>query len=108
VSIALQHGVPLKTIVNKLVHTRFEPSGFTKNPAIPTAKSLPDYIFRWIGMKFLPAEDQPTNGDNGNNHYIMPDANVQSAPPCPECGTITTPSGSCYRCDNCGGTTGCS
>jgi ribonucleoside-diphosphate reductase alpha chain len=53
ISLCLQYGVPLKTLVEKFAHSRFEPSGFTKNPDIPIAKSLPDYIFRWLGQTFL-------------------------------------------------------
>lgn len=56
-SLALQYGVPLKVLVEKFSHTRFEPSGFTPNPEIPYAKSIMDYMFRWLGKKFLPAED---------------------------------------------------
>ncbi len=73
ISLCLQYGVPLKTLVEKFAHSRFEPSGFTKNPDIPIAKSLPDYIFRWLGQTFLgggfkvPApkslQPEPTNGD---------------------------------------------
>lgn len=57
VSIGLQYGVPLKTLVNKFSHVRFEPSGFTQNPNIRMAKSVVDYIFRWLGTKF-PTTDQ--------------------------------------------------
>jgi ribonucleoside-diphosphate reductase alpha chain len=53
ISMCLQYGVPVKSLVEKFAHTRFEPSGFTKNPNIPIAKSLPDYIFRWLGVTFL-------------------------------------------------------
>jgi ribonucleoside-diphosphate reductase alpha chain len=53
VSLGLQHGVPLRLFVNKFSHVRFEPHGFTKNPDIPIAKSIVDYIFRWLGIKFL-------------------------------------------------------
>ena len=53
VSLGLQHGVPLRLLVNKFSHIRFEPHGFTKNPDIPIAKSIIDYIFRWLGIKFL-------------------------------------------------------
>ncbi len=56
VSIAMQYGVPLEVLVAKFSHTRFEPSGITRNPEIPKAKSLMDYIVRWLGLKFLPAE----------------------------------------------------
>ena len=52
-SMGLQYGVPLKVLVDKFVHSRFEPSGFTQNPEIPLAKSIVDYIFRWIGMNFV-------------------------------------------------------
>ena len=63
-SIALQYGVPLKVLVNKFVHLRFEPSGFTSNPNIRIAKSIIDYLFRWLAMKFLPTEDQVAVGVN--------------------------------------------
>ena len=53
ISLALQYGVPLQALVDKFSHTRFEPSGFTKNPEIPIAKSITDYIFRWLASKFL-------------------------------------------------------
>lgn len=59
VSIALQYGVPLKVLVGKFMHTRFEPSGFTTNPDIPSAQSVMDYIFRWLSQKFLEGEDLP-------------------------------------------------
>jgi ribonucleoside-diphosphate reductase alpha chain len=53
ISIGLQYGVPLEVFVNKFAHSRFEPAGFTKNPDIPIAKSIADYIFRWLGMEFI-------------------------------------------------------
>ncbi len=62
VSLALQYGVPLKDVVNKFAHVRFEPSGFTGNPEIPIAKSLVDYIFRWLGSRFLENEDKGVLG----------------------------------------------
>ena len=62
VSVALQYGVPLHDLVHKFAHVRFEPSGFTANPEIPIAKSIVDYIFRWMGSKFLPPEDRATLG----------------------------------------------
>ncbi len=58
ISIALQYGVPLRTLVDKFSHTRFEPSGFTTNPEIPIAKSITDYIFRWLASKFLSTDEQ--------------------------------------------------
>jgi ribonucleoside-diphosphate reductase alpha chain len=54
ISIGLQYGVPLEVFVNKFAHSRFEPAGFTTNPDIPIAKSIADYIFRWLGMEFIP------------------------------------------------------
>ncbi len=57
ISIALQYGVPLKMLVDKFSHMRFDPAGFTNNPDIPMAESIIDYIFRWLGKKFLPQED---------------------------------------------------
>lgn len=60
VSLALQYGVPLKVLCQKFSHTRFEPSGFTGNPQIGYAKSLMDYMFRWLALKFLPKEILPS------------------------------------------------
>ncbi len=54
ISVALQYGVPIESLVNKFTHQRFEPAGITHNPEIPFAKSLVDYIFRWLGMEFVP------------------------------------------------------
>jgi hypothetical protein len=59
ISFALQHGVELRFLVDKFSHARFEPSGFTGNPEIPLAKSIVDYVFRWMALRFLPKEDQP-------------------------------------------------
>lgn len=74
ISMCLQYGVPVKSLVEKFAHTRFEPSGFTKNPDIPIAKSIPDYIFRWFGMTFLdgykePAAARPLTLDSGDTHH---------------------------------------
>jgi ribonucleoside-diphosphate reductase alpha chain len=206
VSLALQYGVPLRDLVNKFAHVRFEPSGFTGNQEIPIAKSIVDYIFRWMGSRFLPADeraqiglidrgalvdspapfsfggfgsgaptapaaeegpsaideaiakpptastkateppadapkataiaaapkadlpvltssdqaDPHTNGNgNGNGHALSAIAaslgttkvsfTVQEdAPSCAECGSIMIRNGSCYKCLNCGSTSGCS
>ncbi len=62
VSVALQYGVPLRDLVNKFAHVRFEPSGFTGNQEIPIAKSIVDYIFRWLGSRFLGTEDRAALG----------------------------------------------
>ena len=121
VSLTLQYGVPLKVLVNKFAHTRFEPSGFTKNSQIPIAKSLSDYIFRWLASKFLTKEEQAEVGVLVNNPPTDSDDQTQEeedksfafaaqedAPPCPECGSIMVRNGSCYKCLNCGATSGCS
>jgi ribonucleoside-diphosphate reductase alpha chain len=148
-SLALQYGVPLRVMVNKFSHMRFEPNGFTKNPEIPMAKSLIDYIFRWLASRFLDAEDQeavgivrrdplPEPGAStdlalsaeepdkapaqavaeeagmaGGNGHLAPTQKLTfvvnaDAPACSECGAITVRSGACYKCLNCGATTGCS
>jgi ribonucleoside-diphosphate reductase alpha chain len=61
-SVSLQYGVPLRDLVNKFAHVRFEPAGFTGNPEIPIAKSIVDYVFRWMGSRFLPAEERAALG----------------------------------------------
>ncbi len=62
ISIALQYGVPLETLVQKFSYMRFEPEGITGNPEIPFAKSMPDYIMRWLASRFLDAETQEELG----------------------------------------------
>jgi ribonucleoside-diphosphate reductase alpha chain len=117
ISYNLQYGVPLKFLVEKFAHVRFEPSGWTGNPAVPYAKSIMDYIFRWLGAKFLGPEFGVTEaGETGtlrptevNPQQSLPFAPVVAdAPLCAECGSIMTRNGSCYKCGNCGGTSGCS
>ena len=133
ISIALQYGVPLKVLVDKFSHARFEPSGFTNNPEIPIAKSISDYIFRWLGLKFLAKDDAPTTGgimptvaatpaqpklrqqDSSQRIISAMERNEKvvfqtqaDAPPCHECGSIMIRSGSCYKCLQCGSTSGCS
>jgi len=134
ISYALQYGVPLQVLVDKFSHARFEPSGMTKNPEIRFAKSIVDYIFRWLATKFLSPEAQFRAGVNlkeepvagiGNQGSGIGDAGsaaksaspkplefaaIQSqedAPPCSTCGSIMVRSGSCYKCANCGTTSGC-
>ncbi|MBI4964601.1 MAG: vitamin B12-dependent ribonucleotide reductase [Desulfomonile tiedjei] len=131
-SISLQYGVPLEALVNKFIHVRFEPSGFTSNPDIPMAKSLTDYIFRYLGIRFLNKEQQEAAGllpSGTPNHQLLEGSgsaptpaeplrrvgtsghafNPQSdAPACPDCGAIMVRNGSCYNCLNCGATSGCS
>jgi ribonucleoside-diphosphate reductase alpha chain len=132
ISMALQYGVPLEALVEKFSHVRFEPSGFTKNPEIPYAKSITDYIFRWLASKFLSAERQEAVGVQASETSLRPHSGpvtavsvrtdrapegpspgaamrAQSdAPPCHYCGSIMIRNGSCYRCANCGSTSGCS
>ncbi len=118
VSYCLQYGVPLKFLVDKFGHVRFEPSGWTGNPQIPYAKSIPDYIFRWLAAKFLGGEYAAAN-EAGETTVLRPtEASPQAtlpfpavatdAPMCAECGGMMTRNGSCYKCENCGGTSGCS
>jgi ribonucleoside-diphosphate reductase alpha chain len=126
ISLALQYGVPLKVLVDKFSHTRFEPSGFTGNRDIPIAKSITDYLFRWLALKFLPGEKevqaeldlQPAASSEKKPAASVPSLPVQSArdtylnqadaPPCHTCGAIMVRSGACYKCSNCGATSGCS
>jgi ribonucleoside-diphosphate reductase alpha chain len=136
ISMALQYGVPLEALVEKFSHVRFEPSGFTKNAEIPYAKSITDYIFRYLASKFLSTEHQEAVGVQPSEGSLKPmtglpaaSAGVASgasstrtsgpsmegsfraqadAPPCHYCGSIMTRNGSCYRCANCGSTSGCS
>jgi ribonucleoside-diphosphate reductase alpha chain len=117
VSFNLQYGVPIKFLVDKFAHVRFEPSGWTGNQQIPYAKSIMDYIFRWLGAKFLspeyavseagePMTLRPTETDPQQQLPFLPV--TADAPLCAECGSIMTRNGSCYKCGNCGGTSGCS
>jgi ribonucleoside-diphosphate reductase alpha chain len=187
----LQYGVPLRDLVSKFAHVRFEPSGFTGNAEVPIAKSIVDYIFRWMGSRFLPKDDRDalgilggaivseapadaavpgtidlaagiadstaaapppapstsSGGEGGDRPTASRPAasgalapmssarsNVQSghangsdaivapsgigprlafsvsadSPSCMDCGSIMVRSGSCYKCLNCGATSGCS
>jgi ribonucleoside-diphosphate reductase alpha chain len=148
VSIGLQHGVPLKLLCEKFAHTRFEPSGWSRNPDIGFAKSIMDYIFRWLQLRFLTGQQQalfdglrpkyvnappPGTPDEAMPSYSGPAAEQTSlpgieirtghvhaadalkdlidmgdAPVCTVCGAIMTRNGSCYRCVECGSTSGCS
>ena len=118
ISVSLQYGVPLKVLVDKFSHSRFEPSGFTNNPQIPIAKSIVDYIFRWLGYKFMKSEevaqtDAAPAADAGHiaaiqAHERQVFQTQADAPPCPECGTIMVRNAACYKCLNCGTTNGCS
>jgi ribonucleoside-diphosphate reductase alpha chain len=135
ISYALQYGVPLQDLVDKFSHVRFEPSGMTRNPDVRFAKSIVDYIFRWMAAKFLSHEAQFRAGVNNREELVTspeqlpldvaaaagaaPTAavvskpgfaaiqNQEDAPPCSTCGSIMVRSGSCYKCANCGTTSGC-
>ena len=142
ISYALQYGVPLQALVDKFSHVRFEPSGMTKNADVRFAKSIVDYIFRWMASKFLSPEAQYLAGVNNRDEVgsdmkadaavpapkaapattarvsptgaIVPSGtpfaamqNQEDAPPCTTCGSIMVRSGSCYKCSNCGTTSGC-
>jgi len=158
VSLAFQYGVPLQVLCDKFIHSRFEPSGFTRNPNIPIAKSLMDYIFRWLALKFLTGSTENEHGETQADAGVIavpqpplqaaaePD-NLQSftpqqgtpslrlvpasshhtggvpsptstqkvafvaqsdSPPCHDCGSIMVRNGACYKCLNCGSTSGCS
>ena len=108
-SVALQYGVPLEVMVRKFSHMRFEPGGYTSNPEIPIAKSIIDYIFRWLGSRFLDAAAQDALGivRTTPSPTALPFSGNADAPSCADCGAITVRSGTCYRCLNCGTTTGC-
>lgn len=110
-SLALQYGVPLETLVDKFSHVRFEPSGFTKNPDIPYAKSLTDYIFQFLGKKFLSSavDSEATEQDQPENVKIFSQNGAQlDAPMCANCGTIMVRQGACFYCQTCGVSSGCS
>jgi ribonucleoside-diphosphate reductase alpha chain len=131
VSIALQYGVPLRALIDKFVNSRFEPSGYTGNPEIRYAKSIVDYIGRWVGSKFVsrdytdrdisdadsdetpakpPAPEMQARGyaSADSTSAPRPRTAIDDAPSCSECGMLMTPNGSCYKCANCGSTSGCS
>jgi ribonucleoside-diphosphate reductase alpha chain len=132
VSLALQYGVPLEVLVRKFTHTRFEPSGMTSNPEIRFAKSIMDYIFQWLSLKFLDRKDSANGFVQDLGREGEPDAgatvasekapaqdarreareqlfvNQADAPACHDCGTIMVRNGACYKCLTCGSTSGCS
>ncbi len=153
-SIALQHGVPLKLLCEKFAHTRFEPSGWSSHPEIGYAKSIVDYIFRWLYLRFLTGRQQmlfdnlrpkswpaaegvgdlngsigsgpgsglgsgPGSGSMTSDQRPTPGSihaadalasmiDMGDAPSCSFCGSIMVRNGSCYKCMNCGSTSGCS
>ena len=126
ISLALQYGVPLQTLVDKFAYTRYEPAGYTNNPEIRIAKSISDYIFRYLGSKFLkhsnPDEiEEDVETKTGGVSAPMKELsqrilseekstfqNQADAPVCPECGSLMVRNGACYKCLNCGSVYGCS
>ncbi len=124
VSVGLQHGVPLKVLCDKLSHTRFEPSGWTGNEEMGYAKSIMDYLFRWMELRFLSGKQLPlfvtTAAASGEtvrapdqapasvSQFLHDAYEVGDAPLCTTCGSLMVRNGSCYKCVNCGGTSGCS
>ena len=121
VSLALQHGVPLRVLCEKLSHMRFEPSGWSGNAKIGYAKSLMDYIARRLELRFLtgdqgelfkalPMPVQPAIEANSSDPVGALGELIQmgDAPTCNFCGSLMVRSGTCYRCMTCGGTSGCS
>jgi ribonucleoside-diphosphate reductase alpha chain len=134
ISLGLQYGVPLKVFVDKLLNTRFEPSGITANPNIRFVSSVLDYIARWLGGRFISSDYLKLNGGAHAETAAtvapapvlpaMTQANLdamqtalaasrlgnahEGAPACSECGMLMVPNGACYKCENCGSTSGCS
>lgn len=126
ISIAFQHGVPLKTLVQKFSYVRFEPAGYTENPAIQVATSITDYIFRYLAMRFLPSSDLDELGIKAPNKEVeavlkkmekSADARVRditsNASPvvyadsvCRVCGGMLIQTGSCKTCMQCGTSNG--
>lgn len=125
ISLSLQHGVPLETLVNKFSHVRFEPEGITRNPEIPFSKSVMDYLARWLGIYYIPGYRErvsPVTVAPGDANVHKPDAPINQPQPqlelitvfegdntCPECGSNKVKiTGSCACCTNCGTSLGCS
>ena len=115
VSLALQHGVSLEVLCSKFTHVRFEPSGWTGNPKIGFAKSIVDYIFRWLELKFLTGEQgelfvpppvavhsSAVPNDNDAVGALGELVQLGDAPACNICGALMVRSGNSYRCMTCG------
>src|SRR5256712_4834914 len=107
VSLALQYGVPLQVLCDKFSHTRFEPSGWSGNPKIGYAKSLMDYLFRWLELRFLKGEQGilfelprlvPRQLEVGGVVKALGQiVGLGDAPTCQFCGSLMMRNGSCYR-----------
>ena len=129
-SIGLQFGVPLKSLVRKCKDMRFDPAGFTNNPDIPAAKSIIDYVFRYLGLRFLNEEEReeifgpvkadpagvPTELFNGGSPSADEAAKMfagsnqavadTAGQICDKCGSLMVKAGSCHTCPNCFNSTG--
>jgi ribonucleoside-diphosphate reductase alpha chain len=103
-SISLQYGVPLESIVDKMINRRFEPSGFTQNEEIRMTHSIVDYIFKFLGLRFLDDEALVRLGlKKGSDNTDSTNSSVaMEASFCPECGSQLRKLGSCEFCNNCG------
>lgn len=108
ISLGLQYGVPIQTYCDKFKHTRFEPSGHTKNKDIKIAKSVLDYIFRWLENHYTTEEPIVIPLPNVVTTTKPDDTINFDGPPCSTCGSLTYPNGACYLCANCGTSMGCS
>ncbi|USN54064.1 MAG: vitamin B12-dependent ribonucleotide reductase [Candidatus Nomurabacteria bacterium] len=148
ISLNLQYGVPLKVLISKFTHSRFEPAGFTRNKQIPMVKSIMDYIFRWLALKFMTSKEaaefhnadltaqatstapvqkaepvasaapvaekvqekveEKESATSGVQLELSTIKNQTDAPPCDFCGAIMVRNASCYKCLECGNTSGCS
>lgn len=130
ISVSLQYGVPLESLIRKFSHMRFEPAGMTGSKDVPMAKSITDYIFRWLAVKFLPEDShseivadkdmdstmhsnamdqtmgQTMSAQENQEHEVY--TAQADAPSCSDCGSLMTRNGSCYVCRECGSTSGCS
>lgn len=115
VSLGLQYGVPLAVLVEKFAHSRYEPSGFSRCPDVPIAKSLTDYISRWLGCRFIPGyreANSPAAKDDWTEASKPVEAKSsakyqQDSPVCTTCGGLTIRAGTCYTCTACGSSSGC-
>jgi len=129
-SIAIQYGIPLPKLIASFIDTRFEPAGMTNNKQVRFAKSLYDYLFKVLDVKYYGGRNSGLEGrlaemnavdvHEGMSRDTTPASEPPvavaapqqkkslDAPPCSRCGTITQRNGSCYLCPSCGATTGCS
>ena len=114
ISTALQYGVPLESLVRKFKHMAFDPAGMTDNKDIPVAKSIIDYVFRWLGEEFLGQKDIKVGGVDvvyAVEPLTTPAENgklVSDGTACFDCGALMVRIGGCEQCQNCGATGGCS